>query len=108
MKCRSTTHALTSMLHLWSELLDHGESVRILFVDYSKAFDHIDHTLLLNKLISFGIPNFIVKWIYSFLCERKQRIKLNDSFSDYRLFLKPGGHAPAHLAGTTYIRCLHK
>jgi len=47
MKGRSTTHALTSMFHLWSAALDHGESVCILFVDYSKAFNHIDHTLLL-------------------------------------------------------------
>jgi len=45
MKGRSTTHALTSMFHLWSAALDHGESVCILFVDYSKAFNHIDHTL---------------------------------------------------------------
>ena len=32
--------------------------------------------------ISLGIPNFIVKWV-SFLCERKQRIKLNGSFFDW-------------------------
>jgi len=87
-KGRSTAHALTSMLYLWSEALDRGDSVHILFVDYSKAPDCIDHTLLINKLI-FGIPNFIVKWIYSFLYERKQRIKLNNSFSDW-ITLKGG------------------
>jgi len=59
-KGRSTTHALTSMLHLWSEALDRGDSVRVLFVDYTKAFDWMDHTLLLNKLF-FGIHKFIVK-----------------------------------------------
>jgi len=80
---RSTTHALTSMLHLWSEALDRGDSVRVLFVDYTKAFDRMDHTILLDKLISFGIPNFIVKWIYSFLHQRDQRTKLNECFSDW-------------------------
>jgi len=58
---RSTTHALTSMLRSWSEALDHGDSVCILLVDYSKAFDHTDDTLLLNKLTSFGNPDFILK-----------------------------------------------
>jgi len=108
MKGRSTTHALTIMLHLWSEALDHGESVRILFVDYSKSFDHIDHTLLLNKLISFGIPNFIVKSIYSFLCERKQRIKLNYSFSEW-VILKggmPQGTWPGPLTFIAFINDL--
>ena len=74
---------LTSMLHLWSEALDRGDSVRVLFVNYTKAFDRMDHTLLLNKLSSFGIPKFIVKWIFSFLYQRKQRIKLNGNLSDW-------------------------
>jgi len=62
----------------------------ILYVDYSKAFKHIDHTLFRNKLISFGIPNFIVKWIHSFLYERKERIKLNNSFFSDWTTLKGG------------------
>ena len=66
-KGRSTNHALTSMFHMWSEALARGDSVRVRFVDYTKAFDRIDHTLLFHKLISFGIPNCVVKWIFSFL-----------------------------------------
>ena len=81
-KGRYTTHALTSMFHLWSEALDRGDYVRVL-VDYTRAFDRMDHTLLLHKLISFGIPNCIVKWIFSFLYQRKQRIKLNENLSDW-------------------------
>jgi hypothetical protein len=40
---RSTTHALTAITHMWHQALDDYESVRALFVDYSKAFDHVDH-----------------------------------------------------------------
>ena len=101
-KGRSTAHALTSMLHLWSEVLDCGDSVRILFVEYCKAFYCIDYTLLINKLISFGIPNFIVKWIYSFLYERKQRIKLNNSFSDW-ITLKGSMPQGTWLGSLTFI-----
>jgi len=83
-KGRSTICALTSMLHLWLEALDRGtDSVRVLFVGYTKAIDRIDHTLLLNKLISYGIPNFIVKWIYSILHQRKQGVKLNENLSEW-------------------------
>jgi len=38
------SHALTSMFHLWSEALDRGDSVRVLFLDYPKAFDRMGHT----------------------------------------------------------------
>jgi len=33
------------MLHLWSDALDHGDSVHIFFTNYTKALDHTDHTL---------------------------------------------------------------
>jgi len=53
----------------------------------TKAFDRIDHTLLLHKLIYFGIPNFSVKWIHFFLNHRKQRIKLNQDLSEWMTLL---------------------
>ena len=45
---RSTTHALTAITHMWHQALD--ESVRALFVDYSKAFDHVDHSTVQSKM----------------------------------------------------------
>ena len=82
-KGRSTVHALVSILHQWSCALDRGESVRALFVDYTKAFDHIDHTILLNKLMTLGVPHFLVKWMFSFLSQRKQRVKVNGALSEW-------------------------
>ena len=51
---KSTTHALFDMiqLHHWISALDKGKSVRLLFVDYAKAFDHVDHSTVVRKLIS--------------------------------------------------------
>ena len=83
LKRRSTTHALVDMLHHWYKSLDEGQSVRVLFVDYAKAFDHVDHNVVLQKLKSYGVPSFIVRWMTSFLCERQQRVKISDFVSDW-------------------------
>ena len=83
LKGRSTTHALVSMTHQWSCALDKGGSSRVLFVDYAKAFDHVDHTILLNKLIALGSPKCLTKWVYSFLKDREQRVKINDIYSEW-------------------------
>ena len=56
MKGRSTTHALIDIVHHWSEALDGGKSVRTLFVDYAKAFDHVDHGTILKKLSTVRRP----------------------------------------------------
>ena len=45
LKQRSTTHALVSILHSWCSTLDQGGSVRALFVDFTKAFDRVDHNI---------------------------------------------------------------
>ena len=73
----SSTIALISMLHNWAGATDDsGNSVRVLLVDYRKAFDLIDHSILINKIRLLPIPNFVINWLISFLCGRKQRVKL--------------------------------
>jgi len=49
---RSTTHALTAMLHAWHTTLDQGGSVRAVLVDFNKAFDLVNHNILLQRLLS--------------------------------------------------------
>ena len=71
------------MLHHWHKALDEGQSVRILFVDYAKAFDHVDRCVILQKMRTYGVPDITVRWLTSFLCERQQRVKICDIFSDW-------------------------
>ena len=85
LKGRSTTHALIDIVHKWNAALDDGSSVRAVFVDYAKAFDHVDHSILLAKLISLGVPAYIIKWMYSFLDKRQQRVKIGNIFSSWLL-----------------------
>ena len=61
--------------------LDKKGLVIALLMDLSKAFDCIDHELLIAKLNAYGFCKDAQLLIYSYLSGRKQRIKLNGSFS---------------------------
>ena len=50
--------------------------IRTVFFDYRKAFDLIDHGILVNKLKSLNLPVSIINWVIDFLSDRQQRIKL--------------------------------
>ena len=60
-----------------------GAHVRAALLDYKKAFDLLDHNLLIAKLCSLGVKPTVVNWVTDFLRDRYQRVKLNfDFFSD--------------------------
>ena len=81
----STVMALISMFHKWLGDTDGtGSTIRVLLCDYSKAFDLIDHRLLVNKIKQLDIPNSVIIWVISFLTCRLQRVKLGyDCFSEW-------------------------
>jgi hypothetical protein len=83
MKGRSTTHELVDIIHHWQQALDQNQSVRALFIDYAKAFDNVDHTIVVNKLHNLGVHNTLLRWLCSFLSNRLQRVKLSQVFSDW-------------------------
>ena len=74
----STTFALISMLHHWLRATD-GSTVRTALLDHRKAFDLVDHHLLIAKLFSLGVKPTTVNWIIDFLRDRQQRVKLNNN-----------------------------
>lgn len=82
----STVLALLSMVHQWLEATDgDGSAIRVILFDYRKAFDLIDHGILVTKLKKLDLPNSIINWIIDFLLDRFQRVKLSkDCFSDWR------------------------
>ena len=102
LKRRSTTHALIDIVHKWNAALDDGSSVRAVFVDYAKAFDHVDHSILLAKLISLGVPAYIIKWMYSFLDKRQHRVKIGNIFSSW-LLLNGGMAQGTWLGPLTFV-----
>jgi len=78
---RSTTHALVAMTHTWQTELDQGGVVRALFVDFRKAFDLVNHNILLHKLLDRKVPHCLIKWFFSYLDQRSQRVRVGDNCS---------------------------
>ena len=77
-------HALIELVHRWKAALDsRGTMIHVLLIDFSNAFDRVDHHILLTKCASLGLPNFITKWLTSFLCQRKQRVKIGSVKSKF-------------------------
>ena len=66
------THQLTKML-------EQNDYVRCLMVDFTKAFDAVDHVTLLSKLAQLNLPAFVIR---SFLTGRSQQCKVNGALSD--------------------------
>ena len=73
------SQALISILHYLSRETDGtSAAVRLVLFDYKKAFDLIDHCLLVQNLTSLDIPCFVQNWVTDFLTDRNQRVKLSD------------------------------
>jgi len=77
----STTAALIFVTHNITEMLERCTYVRCLMVDFSKALDVVDHTILLSKLARPDLPAHAINWIISFLTNRNQLVKCNGVFS---------------------------
>ena len=54
--------------------LEHGKGVDVIYLDFAKAFDKVDHGITLNKLASTGIKGKLGRWLYAFLTNRTQSV----------------------------------
>ena len=80
-KSHGTQSLLVTMLEKWKKAVDKGEHVLALFMDLSKAFDTINHDLLLAKLKAHEFPLNAVKLMRSYLKNRKQQVQINNKFN---------------------------
>ena len=83
-KNHNTQHSLLKMLELWKEALDKGKSVGAIFMDLSKAFDTLNHDLLIAKLEAYGFSKNSLNYIQSYLRNRLQRRNVNNNFSVWK------------------------
>ena len=80
---RSTVMQLLRVLDDWTQTLDEGGSVNVIYMDFQKAFDTVPHRRLLYKLSRYGITGNLLQWIKAFLTGRKQRAAVNGSLSEW-------------------------
>ena len=83
LKGKSCTTQMVEVLDYFSKILDNAGQVDVLYLDYSKAFDSVPHSLLIHKLKNFGINSNLLKWIRSYLTDRRQRVVVEGSSSDW-------------------------
>ena len=78
----STRHFLNCMLEIWKKVLDNGGYICAIFMDLSKAFDTLNYDLI-AKLGTYGFEVDALRYMKSFLTNRKQRARVNKTFSEW-------------------------
>ena len=83
-KGRSCLTNLISFYDLVTRLVDEGKAVDVVYLDFSKAFDTVSHSILLQKLAVRGLDRYTLGWVRNWLEGRAQRVVVNGVKSSWR------------------------
>ena len=86
-KSFSVANCLLPMIERRRESLDQGEAYGALLTNLSKAFDCLSHDLLIAKLHAYGLDIKSLKLMFSYLTNRKQKVKINGTYSSWSQIL---------------------
>ena len=80
---RSCTTQLLLARHDWFNLLDKSGQVDVVFIDFSKAFDLVDHDILLTKLYKYGVHGDLLSRCRDYLTDRQRHVIVKRDASDW-------------------------
>ncbi|KAK4825921.1 hypothetical protein QYF61_003416 [Mycteria americana] len=67
-----------------TRLVDEGKAVDVVYLDFSKAFDTVSHSILLEKLAAHGLDGCTLRWVKNWLDGRAQRVVVNGVYSSWQ------------------------
>ena len=75
--------ALIQFIEDWERARDQKKAVHAVFFDFAKAFESVDHQVLMTLVVSL-IPNWLTSWIAAYLSNRQQRVKIGKITSSWK------------------------
>ena len=77
----STITQLLTYMDSVLTMLEEGNPVDVIYLDFSKAFDRVDHRILMKKVENLGIKGKILTWLKEFLTNRQQQVRVDNHLS---------------------------
>ena len=77
---------MTNLITFYEDItgwIDDGKAVEVMYLDFSKAFDTVSHSILTDKLRKCGLDNWVVRWTVNWLKGRSQTVVVNGKESSW-------------------------